>query len=269
MKRFVCVCTVCVLLSGCAITSMDAKLAPSPSLTSSEVGHGQTVSVQVFDERPSKNIGKRSSIGGNIKMNQDLAAIYQAAIMNGLQRKGFRAVGSGLAGAKLKVEIRGLQEISTTGLWTMGTHISGATKVFADNGAAQYEQMYRSEDEHRTIAVSGAKALNAKLNAVVNDQVEQIFNDNALLATLAGSRWSTTAEAQRSSEPAGAPTMPAANPPVVVAAIAPSTEAANSPVMAAASAPAPRAADVPVRPSQRTASGGRELAPHVHCETCY
>jgi len=177
---------VVVALSGCAITSMDAKIAPAPSLTTSDVGRGRSVAVSVTDERPSKNIGKRSSIGGTIKMDGDLASIYQAAIVEGLRRKGFNAVGASGGDSRLKVEIRGLQEVSTTGLWTMGTNISAATKVIADRGPMHYEQIYRSENEHRTIALSGAKALNTKLNAAVNDQIQQIMNDNMLLATLAG-----------------------------------------------------------------------------------
>lgn len=186
MKKMLFVTGGAMLLSGCAITAMDAKIAPSPEIQTSEIGKGQTVSVMVTDERPSKTLGKRSSAGGVINMKEDLATIYQTAIIDGLKRKGFNAVGGDAQGAaRLKVEIRGLQEMSTMGFWTMGTNISASIKVYSDSAGAHYEQMYRGEVEHRTVAVSGAKALNEKLNAVINSELEAMFNDQMLLTTLA------------------------------------------------------------------------------------
>ncbi len=187
MKKLVIVSGLAAMLSGCAVTSMDAKIDPTPSVQQSQVGAGKTVSVSVSDERPSDTLGKRSPAGGTIKMTQDLKSIYQAAIIKGLESKGFKAVGASAPDATpLKVEIRGLDQVSTAGLWTMGSNISAAIKVYAGNGPNRYEQMYRGAAEHRTIAVSGAKSLNEKMNGVVNSQLESMFADNALMTVLAG-----------------------------------------------------------------------------------
>lgn len=186
MKKVIFAVVGAGLLSGCAVTAMDAKVAPQPQFQTSEIGKGQTVSVVVVDERPSKNLGKRSNVGGVINMKDDLAAIYQTAVIDGLKKNGFNAVGAAAPGAAtVKVEIRGLEEMSTMGFWTMGTNISASIKVYADSAGAHYEQMYRGEAEHRTVALSGAKALNAKLNAVINNELEQMFADQMLLTTLA------------------------------------------------------------------------------------
>ncbi|MCC4254124.1 YajG family lipoprotein [Sphingobium naphthae] len=172
-------------LSGCAITTMEAKIDPQPQVQQSNIGQGRKVGVVVVDERPTRDLGKRSSIGGSIRMNDDLTVIYQKAILQGLAAKGFAGVGGAVTdGANIKVELRGLNQVSTTGLWTMGTEIDAAMKVIAVSGGRNYEQMYRAGDSHRTVAVSGAKALNEKLNAVVNSQIEAMFSDQALLSTL-------------------------------------------------------------------------------------
>ena len=186
MKKSLFVIGASACMSGCGITAMDARINPQPQVQASEIGKGLTVAVSVVDERPSKTLGKRSSMGGVINLNDDLAAIYQRAIIGGLRQKGFNAVGDSVPGAaQLRIEIRGLQEMSSMGLWTMGTNISAAIKVYADSAGSHYEQMYRDENEHRTVAVSGAEALNAKINAVVNHELEQMFADQMLLTTLA------------------------------------------------------------------------------------
>lgn len=187
MKHIVLAVSASLALAGCAVTSMDAKIAPQPNFQSSSIGAGKVVSVSVVDERPSKNLGKRSTAGGNIYMKEDLAAIYQAAIIDGLARQGFNTSGaSARDAATLRVEIRGLEQVSTTGLWTMGSNISAAVKVYAKNGSEAYEQLYRADAENRTLAVSGAKSLNEKMNAVVDQQLEQMMSDRLLIGTLAG-----------------------------------------------------------------------------------
>lgn len=178
---------IALALAGCSITTMEAKIDPKPQIEQSQIGAGRTVAVTVVDERPTQNLGKRSSIGGTIKMDQNLAVIYQDALMAGLRTKGFSPVGGeAKADSRLKVEIRGLNQVSTTGFWTMGSNIDAAVKAYADAGPSHYEQIYRAGAEHRTIAVSGAKALNAKINAVVNEQLQSLFADNMLTAVLAG-----------------------------------------------------------------------------------
>ncbi|MEC3912193.1 YajG family lipoprotein [Sphingobium sp. CR2-8] len=186
MKKYYAPLLFGFILSGCTITTMEAKIDPQPQVQASTIGNGKKVGVIVVDERPSKNLGKRSSIGGTIEMNEDLAVVYQTAIMKGLSAKGFSPVG-GVSpdGSNLKVELRGLNQVSTTGFWTMGADIDAAMKVVVTGGSAPYEQMYRAASSNRTIVVSGAKALNKKMNAVVNDQIEAMFNDQALLTALA------------------------------------------------------------------------------------
>lgn len=187
MRKLIPIIAMSLVTSGCAITTMEARIDPQPQVQQSTVGQGKNVGVVVVDERPTRDLGKRSSVGGAIRMNQDLAVIYQTAILKGLAAKGFTAQGGAISnGANIKVELRGLNQVSTTGLWTMGTEIDAAMKVIATNGVKTYEQMYRAGDSHRTLAVSDAKSLNTKLNAVVSSQIETMFNDQMLMSNLIG-----------------------------------------------------------------------------------
>jgi len=166
---------------------MDARIAPTPLYQQSSIGGGRQVGVLVTDERPTNDLGRRSAAGGTIRMNQDLSAIYQKAIMDGLRAKGFSPVGGNVEGANLKLEIRGLNIIGTTGFWTMGSDIDSAVKITASNKEAKYENFYRASSSNRTMLVSDAKASNVKLNAVVNDTFEKMFSDQKMLETLTGS----------------------------------------------------------------------------------
>ena len=174
-----------LFLTGCAVTTMEARIAPQPTFQSSTIGANKRVGVIVVDERPSNDLGRRSPTGGTIRMTEDLPAIYQNAMMAGLRANGFTPVGGSIDGANVRVEIRGLNVIGTAGFWTMGSDIDSAVKVIATAGGETYENFYRAASSNRTIAVSGAKSSNVKINKVVEETFEKMMADRKLLETLA------------------------------------------------------------------------------------
>jgi uncharacterized lipoprotein YajG len=185
MIRILWVAALAFLAGGCAITSMEAKIAPDTQVTESNIGDGAVVGVVVLDERPTQDVGKRAVAGASIEMNDDLAAIYQAALIDGLTRKGFAPVPGYSDGADLKVEIRALSYDVSTGWWTAGIATDSAIKGFVLDGAEPYERLYRANDEDRAAVVPGAKGSNKKLNAVVNSSLRQLLEDQKLLEVLA------------------------------------------------------------------------------------
>lgn len=185
MKKYF-VLVLAILASGCAITAMDAKINPDPQVASSNIGGGVAVGVTVVDERPSKDLGRRAAGGGAIRLDADLAATYQAAIIKGLGAKGFSPVAGHIDGANLKVEIRSLSQDPSAGLWTVGADIDSSIKAYANNpNAKPYEHLYRSNSSNRTMFVSGAKSTNDKLNDATNTTIFNMFDDQKLLETLA------------------------------------------------------------------------------------
>ncbi len=172
------------LIGGCAITSMNAKIAPDMQIAADSIGEGHEVGVVVIDERPTQNIGKRSAVGANIKMQDDLAAIYQQALMDGLARKGFAPVPGESPEANLRVEIRSLSYEVSGGWWTGGINIDSAIKAYVIGPLETYEHLYRASDSDRAVFALGAGTNNEKLNAAVEETLHQVFEDQKLLEVL-------------------------------------------------------------------------------------
>ena len=125
-------------------------------------------------------------VGAKIKMEDDVAAIYQAALVDGLRRKGFDAQPGAVDDSPtLKVEIRSLAYDVSAGWWTGGIETDSSVKVYALDASEPYEKLYRSSDEDRTVIVPGAKSSNKKLNAVVSNTLRQVLEDQKLLEVLA------------------------------------------------------------------------------------
>jgi len=186
MNKTVLLFIFCALAtSGCAYTSMDAKIRPDMAVQESNIGDGLPVGVYVIDERPTQDVGRRSMVGAKVKMKEDVAAIYQTALVDGLKRKGFAAEAGEIDGSNLKVEIRALAYDVSAGWWTGGIETDSAIKAYANGPAANYERLYRASDEDRTVIVPGAKSSNEKLNAIVTETLRELLDDQKLLETLA------------------------------------------------------------------------------------
>ena len=103
------------LATGCAqFTPQTVVIEPTVEVPASSIGEGRNVSVYVVDERTKIDLGRRGfSRGGAITTEQDLAAVFQALIVENLNTMGFNAVpvNVGTAGpgySLLRVDIRSL-----------------------------------------------------------------------------------------------------------------------------------------------------------------
>lgn len=175
-------------LSGCAFNPQQVNLAPTVSVMSSSEGKAAAVAVHVVDERPSKSLGRRGTAYGaaaEITAAQDVGAVVQKEIIEGLRKKGFAATDeNGSAGAKLSVEVRLLEYSTSQGFWTGGVNIRGALKAVATKNGKTYEKMYRTDKEERVAVVPTAET-NAKwINGALSEVLRQLLDDSGLFMFL-------------------------------------------------------------------------------------
>ena len=176
------------MLAACGVVPMEAKLAPVVAVNSIDVGHGRIIGVVVTDERPNHDLGDRSPAGGHIKMNQDLVAIYQTTVFDGLRRKGFAPVIGPGPETILRIEIRSLSYKASMGLVKGNVSVDSTAKAYVTfRGKPLYEHFYRSGENTHPMVVPGAGNSNAKLNGALSATIEQLLEDPDLLRELAAS----------------------------------------------------------------------------------
>jgi len=172
--------------AGCkAYILQQANIAPTVTVVSSSEGTGVPVAVRVTDERPSTGLGRRGTgvfgDAAEITAAQDLAAVVQKEIIDGLKKKGFVAVDdSDASRTKLSVEIRLLEYSTSTRFFTGGVHIKGALKAVASKNGKTYEKMYRTEKEERVVIVPTADTNEKWINEALGDVLKQLMDDGGL-----------------------------------------------------------------------------------------
>jgi uncharacterized lipoprotein len=177
-------------LSGCAFTPQTAEIKPTVQVYASNIGQGKTVGVLVTDERDTQDLGNRGSAliskAAKISSDQNLAEVFRQAVFDGLKSKSFMPKDlNGAVDRQLKVEIRSLNYSTSTGFWTGGVDTKAAIKAIATASGKSYENIYRSNNEERVVVVPTAEHNSELLNKVVNDVLSKLFEDQALLSTLA------------------------------------------------------------------------------------
>ena len=81
-----------------------------------------------------------------------------------------------------------LLEYSTSqGFWTGGVHVKGALKAYASRASDNYERVYRSEKEERTVIVPTAESNENLINTALTELLNQVFEDTGLFKFLAAS----------------------------------------------------------------------------------
>jgi len=177
------------LTSACAFNQQTVNFAPAASFSSSNVGVGKEVGLIVVDERPKQIIGHRGTAYGaaaEITSNQDVAAVVREKLRIGLASNGFRVVNAmNKTSPALKVEIRLIEYTTSTGFWTGGIHTRAAFKGICRNGAQEYENIYRQENEERVMVVPTAETNEEWINRVVGQALEKILQDGQLISCLA------------------------------------------------------------------------------------
>lgn len=180
---------VVLVLSGCAFTPQQAELKADVAVAATDVGKGSPVFLQVVDERPSAELGRRGTgamEGAAITTSQDIATLFRNAIITGLTQSGFKVVSDAASALRqMRVDIRLLEYDTSMGFWTGGVHTRAALKAAAtDGGKVLYENLYREEVEERVVFVPGASENEQQINLAIRRVLEKMFGDPALLSAL-------------------------------------------------------------------------------------
>jgi uncharacterized lipoprotein YajG len=180
--------TLCLFATGCAFTPQKANISPIVKTMTSSSGRGINIGLRVVDERPSKSLGHRGSAFGaaaEIRSAQEISLIVQREVISALRLRGFTVTEySEAANPKLSVEVQLLEYTTSVGLFTGGVRIRGALKAFATNGSRNFEKMYRSEKEETVAVVPTAETNERWINEALSDMLNQLLNDNTLIALL-------------------------------------------------------------------------------------
>lgn len=181
---------VAALVSGCAFNPQQANIQPNLKITQSNEGAGTTVSFRVVDERETKQLGNRGAAIGKaakITAKQDVAAIVDEHIRQGLTARGFRVTAWDEAEpVRLSVELRALNYSTSTGFFTGGVEVKSALKAIGVRNSKPYERMYRTDEEKRVVVVPTAGQNEQWLNTALTDVLSQLFDDVGLMRHLAG-----------------------------------------------------------------------------------
>lgn len=184
MKRNIILVLSLVLLFGC-YPAQQASLQPTLNVMPSSLGHNKTIGVRVVDERSSKSLGRRD-FGSEITANQDVVALVEKEVFNGLKKKGFNPISySKEHSIRLTIEIRLLEYSTTTGFVTSSYITKGAIKAIGINKDKIYERIYRSEKEKGRIIIPSAFDNEQLINAVFSDVLAKLLNDYELFSFLA------------------------------------------------------------------------------------
>lgn len=187
IRNFV-VATLAMLCASCAVTPQEATIAPEIQVAQSDIGAGVTLALRVIDERADTTLGHRGAglKGAEIKVEQDVRAVIEQSIREGLERNGFEVVTWHPDALRtLRVDIRLLEYYTSMGFWTAGIHTKAALKASANKGDSEYENFYRAENEKRKVFVPFAGENEELINAIAVDVLEQLFTDRDLLEFLA------------------------------------------------------------------------------------
>ena len=175
--------------NGCAVTDQKVSLHPSLDVKSESVGNYKQVGVQVLDERPEHNLGYRStaesSKGAVITTDQEVAEVFSEKIKEGLKMKGFEPTSySDDLSRTLKIEIRGLENYSSSGFWTGDVRTNASLTAVARHSGETYERSYRTESEERIILVPLTEDNEQSINATISEVLQITFDDQELFEFL-------------------------------------------------------------------------------------
>jgi|SRR6185369_2069458 uncharacterized lipoprotein YajG len=180
--------TTALVFAGCAWVHQDATLKLDPAITPSSIGRDATVAVKVLDHRRSKMIGYRGldSKNAEITTDQDIAALFQAKILEGLSRKGFKAVAYGeQPGRSLTVEIRQIEYKTDMDFWKGIIQAEAAINAWSVGEDESYQRIYRGQRKDTSMEAPGAKTNERLINGAISDALQNLFEDERLIRFLA------------------------------------------------------------------------------------
>ena len=176
------------LITGCAWKHQEARLKLGPQIAPSSVGNGTSVAVRVLDKRPTAILGYRGmdSKGAEITTDQDLPALFEEKLLEGLARKGFKSLRAGDPSVPLvTVEILQIEYTTAMDFWKGSVNVVAVLRVFTSKNGLHFDQSYTATQKERSAEAPSAKRNDIQINAALSTVVQRVFEDERLMIFLA------------------------------------------------------------------------------------
>jgi uncharacterized lipoprotein len=187
-KSVIVLALLTVLIQACAFTPQAVSLKPEIEPPLGSTVQGQSVYLNVVDERPRQTLGTRSvkGLGAEITVAGDLANTVRTAIADGLQRQGFKITpNKPTDGRELRVEIRNLEYGVTQGFWAGTLRAECGLKAICIIGSSRpYEKIFRGEHIEKIQVVQGGQANERYINSAISKAINLLLQDSQLIYCL-------------------------------------------------------------------------------------
>ena len=193
MRNFSFKVTVLVLVlawctGGCAWVHQNASLQLNPQISPSGVGVGRTIVVRVNDRRGSDIIGYRGmdSQHAAITTKQNVAALFEAKIIEGLGAKGFNAAAYADQPADvLNVDVMEIKYTTDLEFMKGSMQARAVLRVSTSKNGLYFDQNFYGTRKESIIEPPKASRNERIINAAISDAVQRMFDDDRLMVFLA------------------------------------------------------------------------------------
>jgi uncharacterized lipoprotein YajG len=179
---------IAACVSACAFTEHDTVPRSAALAAPSDIGQGTKVYFRFVDGRDDTIIGHRGVGGNGAKITaRQLPAQVESSLREALVKKSFQLVPAEQgADAALTYYLRSFKFDLSMGFWTGGENSAAALQVNARRQGRTYDQVYRYDNEKRSIVVPTSEQIDDQMNACLTAVLEKAYGDSALDAFLAG-----------------------------------------------------------------------------------
>lgn len=173
-------------LTACAFVPEKVHLQPQIApIPTKDIGHGQTVAVQVLDARGDTTLGGRATGYGpaaSITLADNIQNTVLNALYQGLQDYGFKPIPyRDDVARKLTVHIISLNYKQQAGFWTAATIVNSTMEANAENKQKTYDRIYRAKRSSDIVITPTSGQDSQKINAVFSNTLNQMLQDQNLM----------------------------------------------------------------------------------------
>lgn len=181
-------CVLVAIVAGCAWIPQKATLSVTPKVMPSTEGRGVGFAVEVLDGRMTTILGYRGVDSQNaaITSKQNVAMLVRQALVDGFNRKGFRAIPyEGEPGRVLTVELRKLEYTTDMDYWKGIVMTEAVLNASMKKDGVRFEQVYSGRRKDTTVEAPRARTNERLLNEALTESAENLLGDPNLVRFIA------------------------------------------------------------------------------------
>jgi uncharacterized lipoprotein YajG len=166
----------------------DVAITAEVPYTSSSVGDGVTLALQVIDDRDDVVVGRRMPVGTAADITaKNIIPALERELKEGLEAKGFEALSAQSdADAEFEARLRRFNYFIRQGRYFGATENTWVViNIEAKKRGKAFERRYRVHMEEPLFFVTAGTGLDRKLNAALSEVLARIMRDAELMSFLA------------------------------------------------------------------------------------